>query len=140
MPIPPERDMQGDWIDRMTGIRGAQIRGEHLRLPGYEDKLPTLEIFSYNDWVEGGLQQINRIGFGHIAFKVDDVAAVLKKLRVAGGGQIREQIVTDYPNNVVATIVYATDPEGNIVELQNWGVPDNRLGVVILDDCILCRS
>ena len=121
MPIPPERDMQGDWIDRMTGIRGAQIRGEHLRLPGYEDKLPTLEIFSYNDWVEGGLPQINRIGFGHIAFEVDDVTAVLKKLRVAGGGQIREQIVTDYPNNVVATIVYATDPEGNIVELQNWG-------------------
>lgn len=71
---------------------------------------------------------------------IDDVAAVLKKLRVAGGGQIREQIVTDYPNNVVATIVYATDPEGNIVELQNWGVPDNRLGVVIFDDCILCRS
>lgn len=69
------------------------------------------------------MQQINRIGFGHIAFEVDDVAAVLKKLRVAGGGQIREQIVTDYPNNVVATIVYATDPEGNIVELQNWGYP-----------------
>ena len=67
------------------------------------------------------MQQINRIGFGHIAFEVDDVAAVLKKLRVAGGGQIREQIVTDYPNNVVATIVYDTDPEGNIVELQNWG-------------------
>ena len=123
MPIPPERDMQGDWIDRMTGIRGAQIRGEHLRLPGYEDKQPTLEIFSYNDWVEGGSQQINRIGFGYIAFEVDDVSAVLKKLQVAGGGQIREQIVTDYPNNVVATIVYATDPEGNIVELQNWGYP-----------------
>ena len=123
MPIPPERDMQGDWIDRMTGIRGAQIRGEHLRLPGYEDKLPTLEIFSYNDWVGGGLPQINRTGFGYIAFEVDDVSAVLKKLQVAGGGQIREQIVTDYPNNVVATIVYATDPEGNIVELQNWGYP-----------------
>ena len=69
------------------------------------------------------MQQINRIGFGHIAFEVDDVAAVLKKLRVAGGGQIREQIVTDYPNNVVATIVYDIDPEGNIVELQNWGYP-----------------
>lgn len=45
VPVPPERVMQGDWIDRMTGIRGAQIRVEHLRLPGYEDKLPTLEIF-----------------------------------------------------------------------------------------------
>ena len=75
------------------------------------------------DAVEGGLQQINRIGFGHIAFEVDDVAAVLEKLQAVGGGQIGEQIVADYPNNVVATIVYDTDPEGNIVELQNWGYP-----------------
>jgi hypothetical protein len=37
-------------------------------------------------------------------------------------GQIGEQIVANYPNNVVGTFVYATDPEGNIVELQNWGI------------------
>ncbi|MBI4856990.1 MAG: VOC family protein [Acetobacterium woodii] len=120
VPVPPARDIQGDWIDRLTGIRGAHICGEHLCLPGYEDQLPTLEIFSYDDWIDGGLPQINRTGFGHIAFEVDDVASILEKLRAAGGGQIGEQIIADYPNNVVATFVYATDPEGNIVELQNW--------------------
>ncbi|KNZ40557.1 VOC family protein [Acetobacterium bakii] len=121
VPVPPERDMQGDWINRLTGLKGAHVRGEHLRLPGYEDKLPTLEIFSYDDWVDGGIPQINRTGFGHIAFEVDDVDAVLNALLAAGGGQIGERIVADYPGNVVATFVYATDPEGNIVELQNWG-------------------
>lgn len=121
VPVPPERDLQGDWINRLTGIKEAHIMGEHLRLPGYEDNLPTLEIFSYDDGVDGGIPQINRTGFGHIAFEVDDVDAVLKALLAAGGGQIGERIVADYPNNVVATFVYATDPEGNIVELQNWG-------------------
>ncbi len=121
VPVPPKRDLQGDWIDQLTGIRGAHIRGEHLRLPGYEDKLPTLEIFSYDDWVDGGLPQINRTGLGHLAFEVDDIDGMLKKVLAAGGGQIGERIVADYPNQVVATFVYATDPEGNIVELQNWG-------------------
>ncbi len=120
VPVPPKRDLQGDWIDQLTGIRGAHIRGEHLCLPGYENSLPTLEIFSYNDWVDGGLPQINRTGLGHLAFEVDDLDGVLKKVRAAGGGQIGERIVADYPNQVVATFVYATDPEGNIVELQNW--------------------
>jgi predicted enzyme related to lactoylglutathione lyase len=120
VPVPPKRDLQGDWVDELTGIRGAHIRGEHLRLPGYEDSLPTLEIFSYDDWVDSGLPQINRTGFGHIAFEVEDVDEMLKKIRAAGGAQIGRQIVADYPNDVVATFVYATDPEGNIVELQNW--------------------
>lgn len=60
VPVPTERDMRGDWIDRMTGIRGAQIRGEHLRLPGYQDKLPTLEI-SY--WKEPNTIMYNSIVF-----------------------------------------------------------------------------
>jgi len=50
---------------------------------------------------------------------VENVDAMLKKILAAGGGQIGERIVADYPDNVVATFVYATDPEGNIVELQN---------------------
>ncbi len=121
VPVPPERDLHGDWINRLTALKGAHIRGEHLRLPGYEDNLPTLEIFSYENAIDSGIPQINRTGFGHIAFEVNDVDAVLKELLAAGGGQIGERIVADYPDNVVATFVYATDPEGNIVELQNWG-------------------
>ena len=87
---------------------------------GFWGYLLLKEIFSYDDGIDGGIPQINRTGFGHIAFEVDDVDAVLKTLLAAGGGQIGERIVADYPNNVVATLVYATDPEGNIVELQNW--------------------
>lgn len=41
--------------------------------------------------------------------------------------------MADYPNNVVATFVYATDPEGNIVELQNWE-PANQYGDTILKE------
>jgi len=47
-PLPDgERDIKGEWIDRMTGISSVHIKGEHLLLPGYSEDHPTLEIFSY---------------------------------------------------------------------------------------------
>jgi predicted enzyme related to lactoylglutathione lyase len=119
-PIPPERNLTGEWVDNLTGIRNAHISGEHLALPGYEDNLPTLEIFSYNSMDSKNPKVINGIGLAHLAFEVDDVATILQKIKQEGGGQIGELIKTEYPNQVVATFVYAKDVEGNIIELQSW--------------------
>lgn len=33
IPVPPIRDLSGEWLDRATGIKNAHIRGIHLRLP-----------------------------------------------------------------------------------------------------------
>ncbi|RKX85003.1 MAG: VOC family protein [Spirochaetes bacterium] len=33
VPVLPERDLSGEWLDRATGIKGVHIRGIHLRLP-----------------------------------------------------------------------------------------------------------
>jgi predicted enzyme related to lactoylglutathione lyase len=46
-PVPPERQLAGAWLDAATGLVGARIQGAHLRLPGYGDAGPTLEIFQY---------------------------------------------------------------------------------------------
>ena len=42
-PVPPERDLSGDWLDKATSLQDAHIRGVHLRLPGHGDAGPTLE-------------------------------------------------------------------------------------------------
>ena len=114
------RDLQGEWLDRMTGIEGAHIVGEHLCLPGYGADHPTLEIFSYSDMLENQNHQVNRCGIAHIAFEVEDVEKALGKVLQAGGGQVGELISTVYPDGKKAVFVYAADPEGNIVELQSW--------------------
>lgn len=114
------RDLRGDWVDRMTGIKNAHITGEHLCLPGYDDAYPTLEIFSYDGMIDGEKHKINQYGFAHIAFEVDDVAETLHKVLDAGGGQIGELVSVEYENGRKAQIVYATDIEGNIVEVQKW--------------------
>ena len=47
VPVPPERDFQGEKLDAGTGLSGAHMRGVHLRLPGYGETGPTLEILNY---------------------------------------------------------------------------------------------
>lgn len=118
-PVPPKRDLSGQWVDQLTGVPGAHIVGEHLALPGYADNLPTLEIFSYEETMDGD-KPIYRTGFAHLAFEVEDVHSVLQHVLQEGGGQLGEVVCAQYPGNVSATFVYATDPEGNILELQNW--------------------
>ena len=71
------RDLRGEWLDRLTGLSGAHIVGEHLCLPGYGEDHPTLEIFSY-DHMEEADPKINRCGLAHLAFEVDDVEETLK--------------------------------------------------------------
>lgn len=114
------RDLKGDWLDQMTGIQNAHIVGEHLCLPGYDDDHPTLEIFSYDEMSEGIKGVINQCGLAHLAFEVDDVQETLEKVLAAGGGQIGQLVHADYEDGKKATFVYATDIEGNILELQSW--------------------
>ncbi|MEM1486017.1 VOC family protein [Oscillospiraceae bacterium PP1C4] len=82
------RDLHGDWLDQMTGIKNAHIIGEHLCLPGYEENHPTLEIFSYNEMETINSTQVNRCRIAHLAFEVDDVEETLNKILAEGGGQI----------------------------------------------------
>ena len=112
--------IRGDWLDRLTGIPSVRIQGEHLLLPGYPEDHPTLEIFSYIPERSGNFKSINKPGLAHLAFEVEDVRETLKKIIAEGGGQVGEVVEADYPGNVRATFVYATDIEGNIIELQSW--------------------
>jgi predicted enzyme related to lactoylglutathione lyase len=119
-PASAERDLRGDWLERASGVPHAHIRGIHLRLPGHGDQGPTLEIFSYDAMPATELPQANRPGFGHIAFAVDDVAAGIAAVQKAGGSAVGDLVTTEISGAGILDVVYARDPEGNIVELQRW--------------------
>ncbi len=120
IPVPPERDFQGEELEAGTGIPGAHLRGAHLRLPGYGDNGPTLEILNYNILENRDRTAVNRPGFGHIAFSFDDVAAAQKAVLQAGGHAVGEIVNLQVATGVTVTWCYVTDPEGNIIELQSW--------------------
>jgi predicted enzyme related to lactoylglutathione lyase len=115
-----ERDLQGKWLDDATSLSGVRIRGIHLRLPGYGDEGPTLEIFCYDDALAPNTTAPNRPGFGHIAFAVDDVVAACDAVVAAGGSLVGKIVTVEIPNVGEIIFAYAADPEGNIIEVQQW--------------------
>lgn len=120
-PFGKERDLKGEWLEKGTAIEGATIKGMHLSLPGYEENGPTLEIFQYPENLDTLPKVPNRKGFGHIAFKVDDVAAYTQKVLDNGGSMVGEIVNGNVAGEGNISFVYVTDPDGNIIELQKWG-------------------
>ena len=118
--VPPERNLAGQWLEEATCLSGAEIHGVHLRLPGYGDTGPTLEVFTYNPSHVRPETAINRPGFAHIAFAVDDVPAARDAVIAAGGHDLGKLVSVNVPDAGQITFVYVTDPEGNIIELQKW--------------------
>jgi len=121
-PLFPERNLKGKWLDKATNIENAHLTGIHLLLPGYENNLPTLEICQYDNNLDTLETFSNRKGFGHFAFKVDNVQEILNRLIQNGGTQLGEVIETEIPSSGHITFVYAKDIDGNIIEIQNWKV------------------
>ncbi|MFL5642663.1 MAG: VOC family protein [Chloroflexota bacterium] len=118
--VPPERDIRSADLDAATGLSDAHLTGAHLRLPGHGDSGPTLEIFEYDTMDEHPGARIDRPSWGHIAFQVPDVSAALDAVAAAGGGRHGTTVTMQTKDGRTITWVYATDPEGNIVELQAW--------------------
>jgi lactoylglutathione lyase len=116
----PERDLAGKWLDRLTGLENAGIRGIHLILPGYGEAGPTLEIFQYSESAEGTTPRINGPGFAHIAFSVDDVREMMAMVEKNGGGRVGEPVSAVIQGVGAIDVAYLRDPEGNIIELQKW--------------------
>ena len=120
-PVPPERDLSGDWLGKATSIKNPHLRGMHLRLPGYGDEGPTLEVFQYDEMLEKApFPAANRIGLGHLAFEVPDVLVTLTKLLENGGKKLGEVVSRKITGVGIIVFTYAADPEGNVIEIQSW--------------------
>jgi len=120
LPIPPERDLEGEWLDRATAIPRAHVRGVHLRLPGFGEGGPTLEVFEYSPAAGRAPGRLNAPGFAHIAFAVEDVEGVSRRLTQGGGSLLGERVEREIPGAGRVVFQYAADPEGNAVEIQRW--------------------
>ncbi len=120
VPVPPRRRLSGDWLEAGTGIAGAALEGEHLRLPGLGAEGPTLEIYSYVGMLDKPEVAANRLGLGHLAFRVPDVADALDRIRSEGGRALGTISSTTVPGKGRLTFVYACDPEDNVIEVQAW--------------------
>lgn len=118
--LPPERNYKGETLDSGTGLKNTHLTGVHLKLPGYDLSGPTLEIFSYEPMGKKSGYKVNDLGFGHIAFQVEDVENARKIILQSGGKAVGEIVELKTSNGSTVVWCYVTDPEGNVIELQKW--------------------
>ena len=118
VPVPPERSYSGSELERGTNLAGVGLQGVHLRLPGLGSEGPTLEIFQYESQSSRSDFAVNRPGFTHLAFSVDDVSSAQSEVLAAGGSTVGEVVVVEKPDGERVEWCYVRDPEGNMIELQ----------------------
>lgn len=118
--VPPERNYKGKELDSGVNIQNVELKGVHLKLPGYEKNGPTLEIYSYSPMKLKKEKPVNQPGFTHIAFEVEDVEKAKTIVLAAGGRAIGEIVILQTSDGRSVKWCYLTDPEGNIIELQKW--------------------
>lgn len=120
-PVGSERHHHGPDRDALVNQPQARWTGRHFRLPGHGPHGPTLEIFQFDQTLPREMPPaINRPGFTHIAFEVPDVAAKRQEVLDWGGGDLGQLVTLDIPGAGRLQLIYMTDPEGNIIELQKW--------------------
>jgi predicted enzyme related to lactoylglutathione lyase len=120
IPVGGERDRKGPEVDALTGVKDTHVQGQHLRLPGHGDNGPTIEVFQFNKNEAAQSPTVMRPGFTHIAFVVPDVEAKRKEVHAWGGKDFSQLVTLDIPGEGKLIVIYVCDPEGNIIELQEW--------------------
>lgn len=103
----------GDWVDRILGLPAVRVEGVMVRMP---DGTDVLELVKFHEpSAEPDLQPAppNRSGIRHLAFAVDDIGAVVDRLRTDGWDTVGE--IVNYQEMFL--LCYVRGPEGLIVEL-----------------------
>jgi catechol 2,3-dioxygenase-like lactoylglutathione lyase family enzyme len=117
--------ISGEWVDQTVGLNGVNADVVYLDPPSG----PRIELIRYRapeaSAPRSAIELPNTPGFRHLAFRVDDIDALVAKLSSAGvqffsAVQNVPESQVRYPSGVRKRIVYFRDPEGNILELCEY--------------------
>jgi catechol 2,3-dioxygenase-like lactoylglutathione lyase family enzyme len=105
--------VEGDWVDRVVGLEGVQVDFAMLETPDGHGRLELVKFHAPSGPDGDRDAPANTPGIRHLAFRVDDIDAVLARLQARGAELVGE--VERYGN--IYRLCYVRGPEGIIVEL-----------------------
>ncbi|WP_226036583.1 VOC family protein [Aquibacillus saliphilus] len=108
-----EGEVQGEWVERIIGLQDVKEEVIMLRTPDGDANIELVKFHTPSD--ENGIQRplANTLGIRHIAFAVEDIEALVNKLKKKDAGLIGE--IQNYEN--AYKLCYIRGPEGIILEL-----------------------
>jgi catechol 2,3-dioxygenase-like lactoylglutathione lyase family enzyme len=108
-----EGSVEGDWVDRVVGLEGVQAEIAMMETPDRHGRLELVKFHAPSGPGGDRHAPANTPGLRHITFAVDDIDAVLARLRAHGAELVGE--VERYED--IYRLCYVRGPEGIIVEL-----------------------
>lgn len=118
-----EAVLKGDWIAEVTGINGAQA---HCVFLESDDSTMRLELLQYIA-PTGTILAINSlphtVGIRHVAFLVDDLEALVERLRAAGVELVSAPVLVPFAVSTMGRkrLCYFYDPDGTLLEAAAYG-------------------
>jgi catechol 2,3-dioxygenase-like lactoylglutathione lyase family enzyme len=108
-----EQKMEGELVDRVTGLHDVQDDIIMMRTPDGEANIELVKFYKPLD--EKGIQPsyANTLGIRHICFVVEDVEGIVSKLKKKGFELVGD--IQNYKN--IYKVCYVRGPEGIILEL-----------------------
>ena len=111
-----EASLEGAWLDKLVGLNGVKTSIAFFRVPDGQANQASIELVKYHTPPDdNGIQQplANTLGIRHIAFAVEDIEAVVARLKEKGTETFSE--IYDYEG--MYKLCYIRGPEGIILEL-----------------------
>jgi catechol 2,3-dioxygenase-like lactoylglutathione lyase family enzyme len=103
----------GDWVDRVVGLEGVQAQLVMMETPDGHGRIELVKFHAPPHREGDGHAPANTTGLRHVSFEVDDLDAVLARLRAHGAELVGA--VERYED--IFRLCYVRGPEGIIVEL-----------------------
>jgi catechol 2,3-dioxygenase-like lactoylglutathione lyase family enzyme len=108
-----ETSVEGEVVDRMTGLAGVRSELAFLQTPDGHGKLEVVEYHAPARAEDPPPRAADTPGLNHLLFAVDDLEATLARLREHGAELVGE--VIDYGTSY--RLCYLHGPGGAIIEL-----------------------
>jgi catechol 2,3-dioxygenase-like lactoylglutathione lyase family enzyme len=105
--------VEGRWVDRVVGLEGVRAHIAMMQTPDGNGRLELTKFHSPS--IQGDSQHVpaNTRGIRHVAFAVNDIDALVVRLRARGAELVGD--VEQYKDRY--RLCYVRGPEGIIIEL-----------------------
>lgn len=108
-----ETSVEGEVVDRITGLEGVHTELAILRTPDGRGKVEVVRYLTPERAPDPPEPRSNALGLNHLLFAVDDLEATLARLREHGAELVGE--VADYGTSY--RLCYLRGPGRTIIEL-----------------------